>query len=204
MPGPQHNTAARVAPSEECLTFEQALNFVVRRSEARMREASPPLSDWDLTPEARKAIGYLWRAFETGDVRTLKIVDIYGTERLCAVPPSQWRVDPTQLVVEGFEAMNGNFEPLIARIESYTAGVLIPVRDLLMVFSAKRSERRPAARPRRLPLDEVAAALLRLYPKGRGPRDTYDALLARLEEDGVVTSLATLKRAIKKAGPSWR
>src|SRR5271165_2989825 len=45
-----------------------------------------------------------------------------------------------------------------------------------------------------LPIDEIAAALRRLFPNGRGSRDTYDVLLDRLKKDGVVASLSTLKR----------
>jgi hypothetical protein len=65
----------------------------------------------------------------------------------------------------------------------------------------KDKERRTRRKP--LPIDEIAAALRRLFPNGRGSRDTYDVLLDRLKKDRVVTSLSTLKRAVKRVGPDW-
>jgi hypothetical protein len=66
----------------------------------------------------------------------------------------------------------------------------------------KVKEHQPRRKP--LPIDEIAAALRRLFPNGRGSRDTHDVLLDRLKKDGVVTSLSTLKRAFKRVGPDWR
>jgi hypothetical protein len=66
----------------------------------------------------------------------------------------------------------------------------------------KYKERRTHRKP--LPIDEIAAALRRLFPSGRSSRDTHDVMLDRLKKDGVVTSLSTLKRAFKRVGPDWR
>ena len=206
-------------------TFEQVLDYVIHRDTEKVRETPPPLSQWDLSPEVRKAIGYLWRALETGDARAFEPRDIYGIERLCAVPRSRWRVDPTQLIVEGVEATHGNFTSLIARIESCTAGVLISAADLVKTFEptpaetanapnpvapkpkAAKKAKKPKAVKKPLPRlqRKVKAALLSLHPEGIGVRDTYDALRHQLKEAAKIdASRPTLVRVLREMPTGWR
>jgi hypothetical protein len=199
---------APVTPPKGLLrTFAQALDYVIHRDIEKVRETPPPLSEWDLSPEVLKAIRYLWRALETGDTRTFELRDIYGVERLCAIPRSRWRVDPAVLVVEAFEATHGSFASLIARIESCTTGVVISADDLVKVFSAPVTANVPepvASKPLG-PLErKVKETLLRLFPEGIGVRDTYDVLLGRLADKKVQASRATLVRVLPHMPAGWR
>jgi hypothetical protein len=132
--------------------------------------------------------------------------------------------------LEGVGAIRGaSIKGFIVQLESDTRDVLIFADDLLAEFparapapdpvianairlylppakspapkprAAKRSGKPRAARKPSL-LDKTVEVLPRLFPTGRGERDTHDEIRARLKDENLTVSDTTLKRAFRALG----
>jgi hypothetical protein len=132
-------------------TVEQVISSILHRNEgsSRMYEVASVFEPENLVPDVFAVIGtyrtpqqtiyqekrarkvfeafqILRQMFGTGVVRSIKNGRV--------LPPSYWRVDPTQQVVEGFTAANDGFRKLLAQTEVDTQDVLIPVVDVQKAF----------------------------------------------------------------------
>jgi hypothetical protein len=201
--------------------FAQALDYVVHRDVACMREAPPFFSERDWPSEVRKAFWALWRKLEAGAV--------HSTEDSLAVDRFRWRNDRLAHL-EPYEALKGThgLRLFIVEARKATHRVLIPAADVLAVFPAltqpaasesmepspdrvapkprvarKRKRPAPVGKPLTPKQRKIKTWLLHLYPDGRG-LDTYDVMLSQLKGKKVITSRPTLARVLSQMPDKWR
>ena len=173
-------------------TFEQALDFVVHRDVASVREAPPFFSEHDWSSAVRKGFWALWRAIEARTVHPIKDAS--------AIDPLQWRNDRLAQL-EPYEALppEVGLRPFIVEARKATHRVLIPVADLLKAFpAAGEMEWNPA--PGKTKKPPALSDMMSFCSNNTSAYGTAPKMDAALKERFGVRDRDTLRTVRERAG----